>query len=65
MSYEWALCYLGTLAFAGWVLWLTRQDRKTHEEIEKLRSEMNALALTVGLKRNMGPPGPGVMGVGR
>lgn len=49
--FAWAIMYVATLAFVAYLLWLFRYTKTAHDEVEELRKEVNALALSIGLRK--------------
>lgn len=53
-----SIAYVATLVFIAYLIWLWRFTTGSAGQIEELRKEVNALAMSIGLKRaNMGGPG--------
>lgn len=53
-----SVVWVSSLAFAAYMFWLLRYSKSPTKEVEALRTEMNALAMAVGLRQRQMPQGP-------
>jgi hypothetical protein len=58
-----SVMWVSTLGFAAYMVYLFKVQKNPYKEVEQLRSEMNALAMSVGLRKAQGPQGPPTMGI--
>jgi len=58
-----SVLWVSGLCFAAYMVYLLKVQKNPYKEVEQLRTEMNALAMSIGLRKSQGPQMPPTMGV--